>query len=39
MIILASHSSNGMAIIYSGLLAAIISGAVSLIGYCITTYF
>lgn len=39
MIILASHSSNGMAIIYSGLLAAIISGGVSLIGYCITTYF
>lgn len=39
MIILVSHSSNGMAIIYSGLLAAIISGGVSLIGYCITTYF
>ena len=39
MIILASHSSNGMAIIYSGLLAAIISGGVSLVGYCITTYF
>lgn len=39
MIILANHSSNGMAIIYSGLLAAIISGGVSLIGYCITTYF
>lgn len=39
MIILASHSSNGMAIIYSGLLAAIISSGVSLIGYCITTYF
>lgn len=39
MIILASHSSNGMAIIYSGLLAAIISGAVSLIGYGITAYF
>ncbi len=39
MIILAGHSSNGMAIIYSGLLAAIISGGVSLIGYCITTYF
>lgn len=39
MIILAGHSSNGMAIIYSGLLAAVISGVVSLIGYCITTYF
>lgn len=39
MIILASHSSNGMAIIYSGLLAAIISGGVSLIGYGITAYF
>lgn len=39
MIILAGHSSNGMAIIYSGLLAAIISSGVSLIGYCITTYF
>lgn len=39
MIILAGHSSNGMAIIYSGLLATIISCAVSLIGYGITAYF
>lgn len=40
MILLVSHaSSSNSAVIYSGLIAALVSGTVSLIGYCITTYF
>ncbi|WP_076461984.1 hypothetical protein [Limosilactobacillus caccae] len=40
MILLVSHaSSSNSAVIYSGLIAALVSGVVSLIGYSITAYF
>ena len=39
MVVLVNSQSSSSAVIYSGLIAAFVSGIVSIIGYCITTYF
>lgn len=39
MVILVNSQSSSSAVIYSGLIAAFVSGLVSILGYCINAYF